>query len=102
MRQLGKLPTVIAELESRDVAVVAVTNEETSMEEHAKLRDHFEGDVPFHHAPDFGGEATKDYEPTTCYLIDAKGVIRQVFPMEIYERPPWWSLITGIDEALED
>lgn len=101
MKQLVKLPALEEEFEKRGVALVAVANEEGDMAEHAKIRDHFGGVPPFRHAPDFQGRATRPYGRTTSYLIDRRGTVRQVFPMEIYERPPWWAFLNEIDALAE-
>lgn len=48
----------------------------------------------------FQGAGMEAYAPTTGYLIDEKGVIQQVFPMETYNRPPVWSILNEIQRLL--
>ena len=95
-----KLPDLEAEFEKRDTIIVAVTSEERNMDEHALIANHFEEPPPFQHAPDIGRKATAAYERTSSYLIDKQGIVREVFPMEIYGRAPWWSVLRGMDAAL--
>ena len=97
-----KLQTLYDEFEERNTVVVAVTSEERTMEEHAKIAHHLEVAPRFEHAPDFGYRATRAYERTASYLIDEQGIVREIFPMEIYGRAPWWSVLAGLDRALEE
>ena len=70
------------------------------MEEHAKIYDHFEEALPFDAGADLKHSVTDAYSPTTSYLIDREGKVLQVFPMEIYGRTPWWSLLNEMDRVL--
>lgn len=37
---------------------------------------------------------------TTAYLVDADGVVRQIFPMTIHHRPSWRALLGELDALL--
>ena len=102
MHQLVQLMDVHGEFEKRDTRIVGLANEEQSLENFAKVDQRFDGGAPFDLVVDlaYHREGTGPYERTTAYLIDKKGVVRQVFPMEIYERPPWWAFLHEIDRVL--
>ena len=97
MKQLGELHDIYAEVESRDFEVVAMANEEQSLLAHMKVLGEFDSLPPFPLAVDINRQQTQAYERTTAYLIDPAGVIRQIFPMEVYDRAPWWPLLNEID-----
>lgn len=46
------------------------------------------------------GEGLEAYANTSGFLIDANGTIRQVFPMEAFNRPSWWAILKEIDRVL--
>lgn len=97
MQQLGELHDMYAEVESRDFEVVAMANEEQSLLAHMKVLGEFDSLPPFPLAVDINRQRTEAYERTTAYLIDKQGVIQQIFPMEVYDRAPWWPLFNEID-----
>lgn len=78
--------------------VVAVAQEDKSLEEHGRILKKLKA-PPFDVVADLNREITTTYDRTTAYLIDKKGVVRQVFPMLIHARPSW-DAIVGEIEAL--
>ena len=87
------------EFEKRDTIVIAVSNEERNIAQHANMLNLLKGAPKCKLAADIGDRKTKRYERTTAYLIDKEGIVRQVFPMEIYRRPPWWAILNEIDRV---
>lgn len=83
--------------EERRTPVLAIANEESWYHENQKLDEHLEGDRRFHNAVDFNYKLSYTFEREAAYLIDKRGKIAQVFPMEVYERAPWWSVLNEID-----
>ena len=35
--------------------------------------------------------------PPTAYLIDKTGIVRQIFPMKIHQRPSWKAVLREVD-----
>ena len=101
MLQLGQLQELVEEFEARDTVVVTIANEERDPADSAKVRNHLGGEEPaFVNLVDMGWSLAEHFERTTAYWVDAEGVVRQVFPMEIYSRPPWWAILNEIDDLL--
>jgi len=98
MVQLVQLQRIYDEFEARDTTVIAIANEETRLEDNAKLAQRFRREPPrFVNLVDLGFSLSDRVERTTAYWVDEKGIVRQVFPMEIYSRPPWWAILNEID-----
>jgi len=89
------------EFEKRDIVVVAVAQEEKKLADHAKTVGRFP-EAPFFIVADVNHEKTRPYSRTTAYFIDKSGTVRQVFPMEIYNRPSWWAILNEVDRILGD
>lgn len=87
---------------ARDTVVVAVAQEDTSLEEHAALPQSFGRPLPFEVVADLGREQTPAYDRTTAYLIDENGIVRQVFPMLTHYRSSWQAILREIDRLPED
>lgn len=102
MEQLVKLPEMLDRFAARGVRVVAVSNEETSLGQHEKLLEHFDTPPEFELLADLRRQATARYERTTAYLADERGIVRQVFPMEIYDRPDWTPFLREIDRLFPE
>lgn len=85
------------EFTKRDVAVIAVAQEDKDLESHARFLKHFEDGPPFDIVCDVGREATQRYDRTTAYFIDKSGTVRQVFPMLIHHRASWRAILNEID-----
>lgn len=98
MLQLVKLQEMYGEFEKRDTVVLAIANEEQTLAANVKIRDHLGGDPHFLNAVDLGFSSRDRFERTTSYLVDKEGVVRQVFPMEVYQRAPWWALLKEVDK----
>lgn len=85
------------EVESRDTVAIAVAQEDTDLESHAKFLRHFDPGPRFELACDVGRVATAKYERTSTYLIDRDGIVRQEFPSLIHHRPDWTSILGELD-----
>ena len=90
------------EFEKRDTVVIAVSQEDTDLKSHAKFLKKFKEQPPFDIVADFKRGETKRYDRTTAYLIDKKGIVRQVFPMIVHERGPWRAVLNEMDRLLGD
>ena len=88
------------EFEKRDTTVIAVSQEDTDLKSHGKFLNQFKEEPPFDIVADLKREKTKRYDRTTAYLIDKKGIVRQVFPMLIHERASWRAVLHEMDRLL--
>jgi len=89
------------EFTRRNVAVVAVSQEDTDLVSHGKMAARFEPAPWFHIVADLNYEKTQAYDRTTAYFVDKQGIVRQVFPMMIHHRPSWDAILHEIDRILE-
>lgn len=87
------------EFASRDAAVIAIAQEDTDLESHAKMFRRFDPAPRFGIVADLKREKTAAYKRTTAYLIDPEGIVRQVFPMMIHHRPSWKAIINELDRV---
>lgn len=84
---------------ARNTVVIAVSQEDTDLESHAKFFKAFKGKTPpFDIVADLDRKKTKKYDRTTTYLIDTKGVVREIFPATVRMRPDWRAVLNKIDE----
>lgn len=97
MKQLVQLHDLYEEFVARDVEIVAFSNEEPSFMAHTKVIGELGERPPYPILCDAKRKQTPRYERTTAYLVDRDGTVLQVFPMEIYDRPPWWAVLNEID-----
>jgi hypothetical protein len=81
----------------RDAVVIAVAQEDTDIESHGQFLRKFPSAPPFDIVADIGRKATPRYDRTTAYLIDKRGIVRQVFPMLIHSRPTMSALLHEVD-----
>ena len=79
--------------EDANTVVVAVAQEDRDLESHGKFLQHFEGGPRFDIVADLQRKGTGDYKRTATYLIDTKGVVRQVFPQTIHHRADWSAIL---------
>ncbi len=91
-----------SEFEARDVAVIAIAQEDKDLESHARFLKGFGGTPPFDIVADLDRAETQAYDRTTAYFVDKEGVVRQVFPMIIHNRPSWSAILDEIDDLLAD
>jgi len=101
MVQLGELQSTWSEFEARGIEVIALAKETGELSELAATAQRFP-DRPFVLVGAVGGKGVESYARTTGYLIDSEGVVRQVFPMETYNRPRWWAVLNEIDRLFPD
>lgn len=78
---------------------MAVAQEDETLEEHAGLPRTLgeRAPVPFDVVADLGREKTQRWDRITTYLIDRDGIVRQVFPTMIRQRPSWTAILREID-----
>ena len=86
------------EFEKRKTVVIAIAQEDTDLESHGKFLKKFKTKPPFDIVADLNREKTESYDRTTAYLIDRKGIVRQIFPMLIHERASWKAMLHEIDK----
>ena len=102
-KQFVELRDSYAELEERGVRVIGLALEEEDAADTKKFLKAFRGDdPPFRFACDVGREETRRYAQTTGYLIDERGIVRQVFPMQTYARGRLPALLSEIDRVLTE
>lgn len=85
------------EFERRGATVVAIAQEDTDLEQHARLPAALGADLPFEVVADLNRERTARYDRTTTYLLDSEGVVRQVFPQMIHHRATWRAVLHEMD-----
>jgi alkyl hydroperoxide reductase subunit AhpC len=86
------------EFTRRDTVVIAISQEDKDIASAAKFLRHFGADgPPFAIAADLSREKTQRFRRTTTYLIDKEGVVREIFPAIIHQRPNWSAVLNRID-----
>ena len=86
------------ELEKRDTVVIAIAQEDKSVEEFAGFYGAGFAPAPrFEAVVDIDRERTTAYDRTSAYLIDKQGIVREVFPMLIHYRATWDAILGEID-----
>lgn len=85
------------EFTKRDTVVVAVSQEDKDLESHGKFLKNFKPKPLFEIVADLDRKVTQSYDRTTAYLIDKKGIVRQVFPSLIHTRASWRAILNEID-----
>ncbi len=92
--------------EALNISVVAVAQEDKTLEEHAKLHTSFGATPPsFDIVADLAGtdpRVTTAYDRLTAYLIDERGIVRQIFPMTIQARPSWDIILLEAERVLSE
>ena len=100
MKQLGQLQEIYDAFAQRGIQVIGLSLEAAEMKHHAKTLRRFP-DRRFALAGAIGGEGAEGYAMTTGYLVDKQGIIQQVMPMEVYNRPSWWAVLAEVDRLLK-
>ena len=77
--------------------MIAVAQEDTDLKTHGQLPQKITPSPLFDVVADINRKKTKRYARTTAYLIDKKGIVRQIFPMLIHSRPSWKAVLKEID-----
>lgn len=79
-----------------------VSQEDKDVESAGQFLKHFDDRMPpFAILADCNREKTARLDPTTIYLVDREGVVREIFPATVRERPAWDAVLRRLDE-LED
>lgn len=73
--------------------MIAVAQEDTSLEGHGKIYQHFSPAPRFQIVADLGRKTTDPYGRTRTYLIDKTGIVRQVFPQLLHHRASWKAIL---------
>ena len=89
---------MFGEFEERNLAAVAISQEDVDLPTFARMPRRFEGKFPI--LADPGRWRTKAIGRTTAYLVDPDGIVRQVFPMVITTRPSW-NVVLGEFDRLQ-
>lgn len=85
------------EFERRGVTVIALSQEDTELEQFGQIAAKVPGDLRFELVADLNRAATERYDRLTTYVIDAEGVVRQVVPQMIRRRVDWRAILSEID-----
>ena len=86
------------EFEKRDTVVIAVAQEDKDLKTHGNILSKFKSKPPFDIVADVNREKTGRYGRAATYLIDKKGVVREIFPALIHMRPRWQAVLNRMDE----
>ncbi len=84
------------EAESRNVHVIAVSQEDKDLASHGRFHGAFKPEPRFEIAADLNREQTGAYKRTTTYFIQ-DGVVTQIFPQSIRNRGEWAAIFSEID-----
>ena len=95
--QLVELQAIQEAFTSRGFSIVALSQEDKDIESARRFLKHWPSEPEFPIVADLNREVTSAYDRTTAYLIDQKGIVRQVFPMLIHMRPTGHALVREID-----
>lgn len=85
------------EFEKRDTTVIAIAQEDKDLKSHGKMAKKIRPAPRMNIVADLNRQDTLEYDRTTMYLIDKKGVVRQIFPMMTHMRPTWFAVLNEID-----
>lgn len=88
-----ELQKLYADFEALGVSAVAVSQEDKDLASAQRFLRGWDPPPPFPIVADFERRVTTAYDRTTAYLIDADGVVRQVFPMLIHMRATGRALV---------
>jgi peroxiredoxin len=84
--------------EALDTVVVAISQEDEDLSLAARMAQTVE--APFDIAFDLQRKKSFAYDRTTAYLIDKRGVVREIFPMIIHARPSWEIILREVERML--
>lgn len=82
---------------ARGIHVAAVSQEDTDLAKSGQIASKISGDLWFDLLADLNRERSGKYDRTTSYLIDAKGIVRQVYPQMVRRRVDWHSVLADVD-----
>lgn len=85
------------EFKKRDTVVIAIAQEDKDLKSHGKIYNRFKPAPRFDIVADLNRAQTRAYKRTTAYLIDKKGIVRQIFPMMIHHRASWRAILNEVD-----
>lgn len=88
--------------EQRGVPVVAIAQEDTDLASHAKFLNRFKDGPWFTILADLNRQKSTMYDRVTTYVVDARGVVRQVMPQLIRQRAEWEAVLGEVHRLLEE
>ena len=92
-----KLQNRIGQLSDTNTMAIAISQEDTSLENFGKFqKSGFDPAPRFEIVADLNRAATQRYDRTSVYLIDTEGIVREIFPMLIHYRANWDGIIDEI------
>ena len=94
-----QLQSEIGRFEELGVAVVAVSQEEKDLSKAPQMARQTGASFPVVH--DVNRATAPQLDRTNAYFLDAKGVVRQVFPMSAYLRPSTALVLDEIERILQ-
>ncbi len=100
--QFGELRRNYETIEASGLSIIGLALEETSAADTKKFVPSMGGEPPFPLVSDVERVQTKGFEQTTSYLIDADGVVRQVYPMLTYARGSMRAMLRDVERVLAD
>lgn len=89
------------EFEGRGIGVIAIAQEDKTLDQHARLPDRLPDGYAFEVVADLNREKTPRYDRVTTYYITSDGIVRQVFPQLIHHRAAWRAILNEIDRLRE-
>ena len=81
----------------RGFSIIALSQEDKEMDSAVRFLKGWTPEPEFPIVADFNRAVTAPYDRTSAFLIDDKGVVRQVFPMLIHMRATAGSILREID-----
>ena len=82
-------------------SVVAISQEDKTLDKYEAFLGRFGDEGPrFELTCDLERSETTAYDRTTAYLIDARGKVREIFPMIIHARPSWEIILREVERLV--
>ena len=86
------------QFEDLETQVIAISQEDTDLDKAAQMAERVE--APFDILFDLDRKHSGEFDRTTAYLIDKRGIVREVFPMIIHARPSWEIILREVERML--
>ena len=75
-----------------------LSQEDVDLESFARMPATLKPSPRFPVLADLERAKTPEYDRTSAYLIDAQGIVRQIFPMIIHARPSWGIILREVEK----
>lgn len=82
--------------EDRNLRVIAISQEDTDLESHARFHRFFPPEPRFDILADLNRAQTTALKRTTTYFVE-DGIVRQVFPQAVSHRATWQAMFSEVD-----